>query len=196
MARPKQTATELRKALTKPFRGATQDALNNATSATPPITTAKPQTRQRTREALPARADKIDRGEAPPSKISKKRTRNSRRDDDDEDEHEGDSGETPPPKRARKENKSTSETVPIDGEKVPESRSKSKVRTRKITEKSDVVDEEVDLADEDVKSQKGKEKFALSLFYGETASKQRHAKRIFCIRSAGGPGHVLVAKES
>lgn len=143
-----------------------------------------------------ARAVEIDNEEAPPSKSSKKRTRAALRDDRDENEHESDIDEAPPPKRSRKENKSISGAVPNDNETAPGFLSKSKVRRRKVASQSHVVDEETDRADEDVKAKKGKQTFALNLFYGETGSKQRHARRILCIRSAVGPNHVIVPKES
>lgn len=137
-----------------------------------------------------AHADKVGTSEAPSLKPPKKRTHTAAQAEDDEDKHQSDSGETPPPKRVRRKNKSTRGTLPIDNDQALASSPKSKVHLYNIAGQSEVIEHEV------VKPEVGKKTFALKLFYGETASKQRHAKRILCIRSTVGPNHVIVPKES
>lgn len=145
------------------------------------------QTSSKTRKAptKPSRDATQDAPNNAPSIIAaksrtKKRTRTALRDD--EEEHQSDGDEAPPPKRVRKNNDST--------------KPKSKLRPRKTVEQSGPVDNDMLLTNEAAESKEGKERFALSLFYGETAPKQQLAKRILCIRSIVGPSHAMVAEES
>ncbi|QDS76226.1 hypothetical protein FKW77_008699 [Venturia effusa] len=154
------------KAASKLQKGVTET--KTTADSKPPLEALPPTTSAKPHENKPKRAIESSSHGAISLRPTKKRTRKAIKDHEDEDEHESITSGTPPLKRVRKHGNAKDETVVGDIELAATKTAKPVVH---------------------------KDQFALKLFYEDTASRQRNATRIFCIRSTTETSHELVTKE-